>query len=203
MQVVVFDLGGVLIDWNPRYLYRQLIEDEAAMELFLSEVCHATWNEEQDRGRTFADAIEEAVLRHPSERALIEAYHHRWEEMLAGPIDGTVAILQELRENGTELHALTNWSAEKFPIARERYAFLTWFESILVSGEHGLIKPDPEIFALLLGRIGRKAADCIYIDDNPRNVEASAALGFDAVRFASPEQLRRDLVARGALAGQA
>jgi 2-haloacid dehalogenase len=203
MQVVVFDLGGVLIDWNPRYLYRQLIADEAAMELFLGEVCHSGWNEEQDRGRTFAAAIEEAVARHPAERALIEAYHHRWEEMLAGPIEGTVAVLAELKDAGRELHALTNWSAEKFPIARGRYDFLTWFESILVSGEHGLIKPDPKIFELLLERIGRRAGDCIYIDDNPKNVEAAAALGFDAIRFDSPEQLRRDLAERGALPGQA
>jgi 2-haloacid dehalogenase len=203
MQVVVFDLGGVLIDWNPRYLYRQLIADEAAMELFLGEVCHSGWNEEQDRGRTFAAAIEEAVARHPAERALIEAYHHRWEEMLAGSIEGTVAVLAELKNAGYELHALTNWSAEKFPIARGRYDFLTWFESILVSGEHGLIKPDPKIFELLLERIGRRAGDCIYIDDNPKNVEAAAVLGFDAIRFDSPEQLRRDLAERGALPGQA
>jgi 2-haloacid dehalogenase len=201
-HVVVFDLGGVLIDWNPRYLYRQLIADEAAMELFLSEVCHSAWNEEQDRGRSFAAAIEEAAARHPAERTLIEAYHHRWEEMLAGPIEGTVRILEELKEAGRELHALTNWSAEKFPIARERYAFLTWFGTILVSGEHGLIKPDPRIFALLLERIGHRAAECIYIDDNARNVDGAAAQGFDAIRFTSPDQLRADLVACGALPGR-
>jgi 2-haloacid dehalogenase len=203
MQVVVFDLGGVLIDWNPRYLYRQLIEDEAAMELFLSEVCHGAWNEEQDRGRTFAAAVEEAVARHPGERALIEAYHHRWEEMLAGPIEGTVRILEELRDQGRELHALTNWSAEKFPIARERYAFLTWFGTILVSGEHGLIKPDPRIFELLLARIGHTAGECIYIDDNPINAAAAARLGFAAIRFESPDQLRHELVRLGALCGPA
>jgi len=201
-RVVVFDLGGVLIDWNPRYLYRQLIEDEAAMELFLTEVCHAAWNEEQDRGRTFAAAIEEAATRHPGQRTLIEAYHHRWEEMLAGSIEGTVRVLAELREAGHELHALTNWSAETFPIARERYAFLTWFATILVSGEHGLIKPDPRIFQLLLERIGRAAGACIYIDDNPRNVAAATELGFAAVHFQSPAQLRDELVGRGLLRGQ-
>ena len=200
-QVVVFDLGGVLIDWNPRYLYRQLIEDEAAMELFLTEVCHAAWNEQQDRGRTFADAVEEAATRHPGQRALIEAYHHRWEEMLAGPIADTVAILAELKEAGHELHALTNWSAETFPIARERYAFLDWFATILVSGEHGLIKPDPRIFELLLERIGREADSCIYIDDNLKNVAAAGALGFAAVHFQSPEQLRDELGRRQLLHG--
>ncbi len=200
--MVVFDLGGVLIDWNPRYLYRQLIADEAAIERFLAEVCHPAWNEEQDRGRTFAEAVEEAAARHPGERALIEAYDHRWHEMLAGPIPGSVQILDELKQAGYELHALTNWSVEKFPIARERYDFLVWFESILVSGEVGLIKPDARIFQLLLEGIGRAAGDCIYIDDNARNVTAAAALGFDAVHFHGPEALRRDLVRRGALSGQ-
>jgi HAD superfamily hydrolase (TIGR01509 family) len=200
--VVVFDLGGVLIDWNPRYLYRQLIADEAAIERFLAEVCHPAWNEEQDRGRTFAEAVEEAAARHPGERALIEAYDHRWHEMLAGPIPGSVQILDELKQAGYELHALTNWSVEKFPIARERYDFLVWFESILVSGEVGLIKPDARIFQLLLEGIGREAAECIYIDDNARNVAAAGALGFDAVHFQGPEALRRDLVRRGALSGQ-
>ena len=201
-QVVVFDLGGVLIDWNPRYLYRQLFDDEAAMERFLAEVCHSAWNEEQDRGRTFADAVEEAAALYPEQRALIEAYHQRWDEMLAGPIAGTVSILAELKEAGCELHALTNWSAEKFPIARERYTFLDWFATILVSGEARLIKPDPRIFQLLLERVGRAADACVYIDDNARNVEAAAALGFEAIHFGSPEQLRDELVGLGLLRGQ-
>jgi 2-haloacid dehalogenase len=201
-RVVVFDLGGVLIDWNPRYLYRQLFEDEAAMELFLAEVCHSAWNEEQDRGRTFADAVEEAAALYPEQRALIEAYHQRWDEMLAGPIEGTVAILADLKEAGHELHALTNWSAEKFPIARERYAFLTWFETVLVSGEHGLIKPDARIFELLLERIGREASACIYIDDSAKNIAAAEALGFKAIHFQGPEELRRELIGIGLLNGQ-
>jgi 2-haloacid dehalogenase len=201
-RVVVFDLGGVLIDWNPRHLYRQLFDDEAAMERFLAEVCHTAWNEEQDRGRTFAEAIEEAAGRFPDHRALIQAYHQRWGEMLAGPIEGSVALLAELKEAGHELHALTNWSVETFPIARERYQFLTWFESILVSGEERLIKPDPRIFQLLLERIGRTAEACVYIDDNPKNAAAAAALGFDAVHFKSPEELRAELTRLGVLEGR-
>jgi 2-haloacid dehalogenase len=201
-RVVVFDLGGVLIDWNPRYLYRQLFEDEAAMELFLAEVCHSAWNEEQDRGRMFADAVEEAAALYPEQRALIEAYHHRWDEMLAGPIEGTVAILADLKEAGHELHALTNWSAEKFPIARERYAFLTWFETVLVSGEHGLIKPDARISELLLERIGREASACIYIDDSAKNIAAAEALGFESIHFQGPEELRGELIGLGLLNGR-
>jgi 2-haloacid dehalogenase len=199
--VIVYDLGGVLIDWNPRHLYRKLIEDEAIMEWFLAEVCHTAWNEEQDRGRRFAAAIEEAAARHPEYRPLIEAYFERWAEMMAGEIEGAVAILEELKNAGCELHALTNWSAETFPHARERFAFLEWFETILVSADVGLIKPDPAIFQLLLERIGRTPAECIYIDDNPKNVGSAAALGFDAITFQRAAQLRaamegRDLLAR-------
>jgi 2-haloacid dehalogenase len=198
--VIVYDLGGVLIDWNPRHLYRGLFEDEATMEWFLAEVCHGAWNEEQDRGRTFAAGIEEAAARHPDHRPLIEAYFARWGEMIAGEIDGAAAILEDLKDAGYELHALTNWSAETFPHARERFPFLTWFESILVSAEVGLIKPDPAIFQLLLERIGRTPAECIYIDDNPKNVAGAAALGFDAIAFESAAQLRDALVRRGLLA---
>ena len=199
---IVFDLGGVLIDWNPRHLYRELFEDEAIMEWFLAEVCHTAWNEEQDRGRAFAVAIEEAAARHPEHRPLIEAYFERWAEMMAGEIEGAVAILEALRAAGLELHALTNWSAETFPHARERFAFLEWFQSILVSADVGVVKPDPAIFQLLLERIGRTPAECIYIDDNPRNVTAAQRLGFDAIAFQSAAQLREALGQRGLLAGR-
>ncbi|HYZ25717.1 MAG TPA: HAD family phosphatase [Geminicoccaceae bacterium] len=200
--VIVFDLGGVLIDWNPRHLYRKLFDDEARMEWFLAEVCHSAWNEEQDRGRTFAAAIEEAAARHPDHGPLIAAYFERWPEMLAGPIEGTVAVLEELNEAGYELHALTNWSAETFPFARDRFAFLDRFRTILVSADVGLIKPDPAIFELLLARIGRTAAECLYIDDNAKNVLAAARVGFDAIAFENPEQLRHDLARRDLLASR-
>lgn len=201
-RVVVFDLGGVLIDWDPRHLYRKLIADRDEMEWFLAEVCHSQWNGEQDRGRSFAEAIEEAAARHPDRRPLIEAYFGRWEEMLGGPIEGAVAILDELREAGYELHALTNWSAETFPIARQRYRFLDWFETILVSGEVGLIKPDLAIFRLLLERIGRPAGACVYIDDNAANIAAAEEFGLVAIRFEDPEGLRHALVGHGLLRGR-
>lgn len=202
--VVVFDLGGVLIDWDPRHLYRQLFDgDDPAMERFLAEVCTGAWNERQDAGRPFAEAVAELVLRHPEQRALIEAYHLRWPEMVAGPIDGSVEILAELREAGYELHALTNWSAETFALTRPRFDFLTWFESILVSADVRLIKPDPRIFRLLLERIGREARACIYIDDSRRNVDAAAALGFDAIHFQGAGPLRADLLRRGLLSDRA
>lgn len=195
--MIVFDLGGVLIDWNPRHLYRKLFDDEAAMEWFLKEVCHDAWNLEQDRGRSFAAATQEAALRHPDQRAMIEAYHARWGEMMAGEIAGSVAILEELTEAGYELHALTNWSAETFPIARPRFAFLERFGTILVSGDERLVKPDARIFQLLLERIAHPAERCIYIDDSPRNVAAAEALGFDAIHFTAPPALRAALIRRG------
>lgn len=197
--VIVFDLGGVLVDWNPRHLYRKLFDDDATMEWFLDQVCHGAWNLEQDRGRSFAEAIEEAALRHPDQRAMIEAYHTRWHEMVAGEIEGSVAILEELAQAGYELHALTNWSAETFPIARARFAFLERFETILVSGDERLVKPDPRIFQLMLERIAHPAQACVYIDDSAKNVGAAAALDFDAIHFTSAPQLRTELTLRGLL----
>jgi 2-haloacid dehalogenase len=198
-RVVVFDLGGVLIDWDPRHLYRKLIADEVEMERFLAEICTPEWNGRQDAGRTFAEAVAELVARHPAQRPLIEAYHVRWPEMVAGAIDDAVAILEELKTRGHELHALTNWSTETFALTRPRFAFLGWFETILVSAEEGLIKPDPAIFRLLLKRIGRPAGACVFIDDSRKNVDAAAALGFDAIHFRGADALRRELVGRALL----
>ena len=199
VKAVVFDLGGVLIDWDPRYLYRKLLDDEAAVEEFLATVCTPEWNAEQDRGRPFAEGVAELVVRHPAHAAAITAYHERWPEMLGGDIAGTVELLAELRAAGVPVYALTNWSAETFGIARERFEFLEWFDGVLVSGEERMIKPDPAIFRLLLDRFGLDPGATFYIDDSPANVAAADRIGFDAVRFTSPAQLRRDLEARGLL----
>ncbi|MEM8950160.1 MAG: HAD family phosphatase [Pseudomonadota bacterium] len=195
--VIIFDLGAVLIDWNPRHLYRKLFDDEVEMERFLQEVCTPAWNAEQDRGRTWNEAINMLVAEHPDKIDLIKAYRDRWEEMLKGPILGTVDILERLDGEGHELHALTNWSAETFPTARERYGFLERFRTILVSGDENLIKPDPAIFQLMLDRIGHPAERCLFIDDSAKNIKAAANLGFDAIHFSKPEQLRDDLAKRG------
>ena len=199
VKAVVFDLGGVLIDWDPRYLYRKLLDDEAAVEEFLATVCTPEWNAEQDRGRPFAEGVAELVERHPVHAAAITAYHERWPEMLGGAVGGTVEVLAELRAAGVPVYALTNWSAETFGIARERFEFLEWFDGVLVSGEERMIKPDPAIFRLLLDRFGLDPGATFYVDDSPANVAAADRLGFDAVRFTSPAQLRRDLEARGLL----
>jgi 2-haloacid dehalogenase len=200
VKAAVFDLGGVLIDWDPRYLYRKLLADEGEVEEFLATVCTPEWNAEQDRGRPFAEGVAELVERHPAHAAAIAAFHERWPEMLGGDIPGAVELLAELRATGLPLYALTNWSAETFVVARERFAFLDWFDGLLVSGEERIIKPDPAIFELLLDRFGLDPGSTFYVDDSPANVAAAAALGLDAVRFTGPGQLRRDLAARRLLA---
>jgi 2-haloacid dehalogenase len=199
VKAVVFDLGGVLIDWDPRYLYRKLLADEAAVEEFLATVCTPEWNDEQDRGRPFADGVAELVERHPAHAAAIAAYAERWSEMLAGDIPGTVELLAELRAAGTPLYALTNWSTETFVIARERFEFLSWFDGVVVSGEERLIKPDPAFFRLLLDRFGLAPEATFYVDDSEANVAAARGLGIDAVRFTNPGRLRRALTARRVL----
>jgi 2-haloacid dehalogenase len=197
---IVFDLGGVLLDWNPRYLYRSLFKgDEPAMERFLSEVCSPEWNSRQDAGRPLAEATAELLARHPQQGELIEAYYGRWEEMLAGPIEGTVAVLEELHGQNHYLCALSNWSAETFPIAHKRYDFLGRFQTIVLSGEERLIKPDPAIFQVLLRRIGRRAEECLFIDDVPANARAARQLGFEAIVFTTPQDLRLQLDRRGLL----
>jgi 2-haloacid dehalogenase len=192
-SIVVFDLGGVLIDWNPRHLYRKLIPDEAAMEHFLGTVCTQAWNERQDAGRTFAEAA--AILRaqHPHHSALIDAYGARFDEMLKGPIEGSVTILETLHRRGVPLYALSNWSRETFPLAERRFQFLKLFRGTVISGAEGIIKPDPRIFRILLERHEIEADDAVYIDDNPRNAAAASALGLHGIHFTDPEKLRREL----------
>lgn len=191
---VVFDLGGVLIDWNPRYLYRTLFDgDDAAMEHFLTHVCSPAWNQRQDAGRSFADGCAELVREFPDARPLIEAWRERFDETMAGPIAGTVEILAELRARGVPLYALSNWSAETFPIARARFDFLAWFDGIVVSGELGVAKPDARIFAHLLETYGLRAAATVFVDDAPANATAAAAMGLHAILFTDPAALRTAL----------
>lgn len=189
-DVVVFDLGGVLIDWNPRHLYRKLVADEACMEWFLAEVCSPAWNAEQDAGRSWLEAVAEAKGRHPAHAALIEAYAARWPEMIKGDIPESVAVLEALAARDVPLYALTNWSHETFHHARARFAWLEHFRDILVSGDVGIKKPDARIFRLMLERIGVEPAAVVFIDDVVDNVESARAIGMQAVHFTSPAALR-------------
>lgn len=194
MDAVLFDLGGVLIDWNPRYLYRpHFADNEAAMEHFLTHVCAGDWNHEIDAGKRFADAVAERQRLFPDHAELIALWESGWERMLGDAIAETVAILEELKARGLRLYALTNWSYETFPIARRRFDFLDWFQDIVVSGEVKLAKPDPRIFDLARTRCQLAPASTIYIDDAPRNVDAARALGFHALHFQEPGRLRREL----------
>jgi 2-haloacid dehalogenase len=196
---VVFDLGGVLIDWNPRYLYRRLFgDDDEAMEAFLGEVCTPEWNARQDAGRPWADGVAELVERYPDARELIVAFDERWEEMLGGAIEGTVEILERLRAANVPLYALSNWSSAKFPIARARFPFLSWFTDIVISGDVGAIKPDAAMFRALMERHALDPAATAYVDDSGANVAAAHELGFAAaIRFVGADALRHDLAALG------
>ena len=193
---VIFDLGGVLLDWDPRYLYRRLFNgDEAAMEHFLAHVCTPEWNREQDAGRPFAEAEAEAATRHPDMVNFIRAWARDFDDMIPRAIDGSVALLEELRERSVPLYALTNWSAETFARQPARFPFLDWFDGIVVSGREKLIKPDPRIFRLLLDRYGIDATHAVFIDDVAANTAAAAALGMRGIHFTGADGLRRELAA--------
>jgi 2-haloacid dehalogenase len=190
---VVFDLGMVLIEWDPRHLYRKVFKNEADMEWFLTHVCHADWNLEQDKGRSFDDAVAEATARYPKHAAEIALYRDRWHEMIPGAISGTVDILERLYKKGTPLFAITNWNGDTFRATRNRFPFLNLFRDIVVSGDEKLLKPEPEIFQLLARRNNIKLADSIFIDDSLKNVKGAEAVGMKAHHFTSPEKLAYEL----------
>jgi 2-haloacid dehalogenase len=196
-NTIIFDLGGVLIEWNPRYLYRKLFTDEAAMEEFLSTVCTPEWNVRQDAGRPFAEAVAELLEQHPQHETLIRAYHERWEEMVPHAIEGTVEILADVRAAGYRVAALSNWSAETYPLMRQRFDFLGWFETIVLSGDERYIKPDPQIYRILLDRLAQPAHECLFIDDSEKNIIAARQMGIRAIHFHSPETLRAQLQEMG------
>jgi 2-haloacid dehalogenase len=198
--IVVFDLGGVLIDWNPRHLYRKLFAgDEPGMEHFLANVCTAEWNLQQDAGRPFAEACALLKSEHPDYSERINAWFARFDEMMAGPIEGTVDILSELRARDVPIYALSNWSAETFPFARKRFEFLQWFRGVFLSADVRLVKPDPRIFQSFCKTFALKPEEIIYIDDLQRNVEAAAKIGMHAIHFTDSASLREQLVQFGLL----
>jgi 2-haloacid dehalogenase len=196
-RAVVFDLGGVLLDWDPRHLYRKLFDDEAEMDRFLNEVCTPEWHRAHDLGVPPEQTTPPLAAAHPDQAELIWAWTERSEEMLAGPIEGTVEILRSLKDAGVPCYALTNMESWTYPGRRERYPFLRWFDGTVVSGREGMAKPDRRIFELLLDRFGLTAAATVMIDDSPVNVEAARGAGMQAVHFRSPEQLRRWLADAG------
>ena len=192
---VIFDLGGVLIDWNPEYVYLDVFNgDREKMKWFFDEICTMDWNENQDAGYPLQQATEERVKLFPEYEEWIRIYYGRWEEMLGKQIDGTVTILKQLIDNPNyKVVALTNWSAETFPIALERFDFLHWFEGIVVSGTEKMRKPFNEIYELTLNRFNIEASQSLFIDDNARNIEAAKKMGINTIRFNNPTQLKSEL----------
>lgn len=199
MKAVVFDLGGVLVDWNPRYLFRQLFSDHNEMEVFLRDICNQDWNEQQDAGRTIEEATSLLVAQHPHYRPMIEAYYSRWPEMLGGAIRETVEVLNELRDQKMLLLALSNWSHETFPHARVRYSFLSHFKEIFVSGEYKMKKPDPKFYQILLEKHQLMPENTIFIDDVEKNISTAQKLGMHTVHFKLGHDLRSDLRKKGFL----
>ena len=193
-EAIIFDLGGVLIDWNPSYLFDNLFDDNEKKKHFFEYICTPQWNEEQDGGKLLNQATEELVARHPDWENQIRAYYGRWEEMLGGVIQETVDILEELKQNkNLKIYALTNWSAETFPVALERFEFLQWFDGIVVSGVEKTRKPFPDFYHRLIDRYGINPSESVFIDDNLRNVEGAESLGVKGIHFKNPEQLKNEL----------
>lgn len=198
IDTIVFDLGGVLVDWNPEYLYEKIFPDPEARRYFLENICTADWNAAQDGGRTIAEANEILLALYPEYREAILAYYDRWEEMFRGPVPGTLEIFYRLTENPAyKVYALTNWSAETWERGLKLFPFFSLFDGILVSGHEKMIKPGPEIYHLLMERFDLDPGKLIFFDDNKKNVVAAQQLGFNAFVFQSPEQLESCLAGYG------
>ncbi|MGH7453014.1 MAG: HAD family hydrolase [bacterium] len=193
IQIVIFDLGGVLIDWNPRYLYRKLMKSEAEIEHFLSHICTPAWNAQQDAGRPFHEGVTVLIKQYPQYRELIEAYHQRWEETLGDALWESVEIFRQIKSAGLPVYALTNWSAETFPYTRKRFSFLHEFDGIVVSGEEKVAKPEARLFHILLERYKIEASTALYIDDNADNIATAKQLGLHSIHFQNAPQLRQAL----------
>ncbi len=194
IKAIIFDFGNVLLEWNPRFVYQRFFpNDPEGMERFLNEINFADWNLKQDKGRPFAEGIAILSGQFPHYSHLIQAYHDHWIDSVRGSITGTVCILKQLKQAGYSLYGLSNWSAETFPRAREKYDFFDLLDDIVISGEVGHIKPNPEIFQILLERIGRPAEQCLFIDDSLPNIHQAQKMGFATIHFQSPEQVKVSL----------
>ena len=195
IETIIFDLGGVLIDWNPRYLYRKVLKDEEQVSWFLENICTSEWNDEQDAGRSFEEATRDLISKHPDWEVAIRAWYDRWQETIQGAIPETVEILKKIKQsNQYRLYALTNWSAETFPWALDNFEFLHWFEGIVVSGTERTRKPFPEFYKILFTRYNVDPSKALFIDDNIKNVHGANAVGLKTIHFKSPQQLQQELI---------
>lgn len=190
---IVFDFGGVLVDWNPRYLYETLFEDRQEMEYFLTHICSEAWNVQQDAGRSLAEGTRVLQEQFPEHKAMIRRFYDDWEVMLKSDIPQNTALLPKLNEKNYRLFGLTNWSGETFPLALKRFSFFEAFEGIVVSGDEKMAKPDKEIFHLLLERYRLNAGNSVFIDDNIHNINAAKAIGFHTIHFSDGVNLEQQL----------
>ena len=198
IQNIIFDFGGVLIDWNPIYLYSKVFDNESDMNYFLENICTPQWNIQQDAGRPLDEATKLLQQEHPEYKELIGYYYSRWEEMLGGVIEPSERVLRMLKPH-YPIYGLTNWSAETIPIAYEKYDFFDLLDGIVVSGDEKLIKPDPKIYHVLLDRYNLKADESLFIDDNIQNVQAAEKIGFHTIHFTENINLEEEVKERGLL----
>jgi 2-haloacid dehalogenase len=200
IDTIIFDLGAVLIDWNPRHLYRKIFNTEEEITWFLENICTHEWNEKQDAGRPFEEATQELLEKFPEHEHPIRAWYDRWQETISGSIPDTVDILKQIKEQDEHrLYALTNWSAQTFPWALQQFEFLHWFEGIVVSGHEKTRKPFPEFYQILFNRYNVDPGTALFIDDSKRNIDGAQALGLRGIWFQSPAQLKTDLQELGIL----
>jgi 2-haloacid dehalogenase len=198
-RVVVFDFGGVLLDWNPRHLYQRIFADPVRMEWFLTEVCSHAWNLEQDRGRSWSDAEAEAIARHPDFADEIRAFRAHWHEMIPQPIADTVALLDELAASDVPLYAITNFASDTCRETFERFSFFSAFKGVVISGDENVLKPDPRIYQMLADRYALDLSDCVFIDDVAANCEGARACGMQAIQFVSADHARASLADLGVM----
>jgi 2-haloacid dehalogenase len=196
INAIIFDFGGVLIDWNPRYMYQDEFEESSEMENFLSKVCTDDWNLQQDKGRSLAEGTRILQDKFPEHVVKIQLYYDKWEKMIKGYIPQNVTILRKLKEK-YKLYGLTNWSAETFPIVFKRYSFFKLFDGIVISGEEKLIKPDKKIFERMLERYHLEAKNSLFIDDNMNNIQAAKEIGFATIHVQEKTDLKTELTAMG------
>ena len=194
IKAIVFDYGNVLIDWNPRNVYRRFFPDNPeGMEQFLQEIKFMEWNAHQDRGRPFAEGVAILSEQFPHYAQLIQVYHENWSDSIGEIYTGTIEILKKLQQAGYPLYGFSNWSAETFPLVRAKHDFFDIFDDMVISGEVGFAKPEPEIYQILLDKIGRPAQECLFIDDSLPNIQQANKIGFATIHFQSPPQLEEEL----------
>jgi 2-haloacid dehalogenase len=200
IKAIIFDFGNVLIEWDPRYVYeRYFPNDSKSMENFLKEVDFMGWNAYQDKGRTFKEGVADLSKQFPHHAHLIQAYHDYWKDSIGISFTGTVEIMKQLKQKGYPLYGLSNWSAETFPYAQEKFDFFDMLDDMVISGQVGFIKPESEIYELMLEKIGKPAQECLFIDDSLPNIQQAQKMGFATVHFESPEQLAGELRSMGIL----